>query len=31
MRFCTKVNYDWKKYYPKTLVSKFAWAEAKSE
>ena len=26
-----KVNYDWKKYYPKTLVSKFAWAEPKSE
>jgi len=29
--FCSKVNYDWKKYYPKTLVTKFAWAEAKSE
>jgi len=31
VRFCSKVNYDWKKYYPKTLVNKFAWAEAKSE
>jgi len=31
VRFCNKVNYDWKKYYPKTLVTKFAWAEAKSE
>jgi DNA topoisomerase-1 len=25
--FCRKVGYDWKAYYPKTLVSKFAWAE----
>jgi DNA topoisomerase-1 len=31
VRFCIKVNYDWKKYYPKTLVTKFAWAEAKTE
>jgi DNA topoisomerase-1 len=28
VKFCRKVNYDWKKYYPKTLVTKFAWAEA---
>jgi hypothetical protein len=21
------VGYDWRGYYPKTLVSKFAWAE----
>ena len=28
VRFCRKVNYDWKKYYPKTLVAKFAWAES---
>ena len=27
VRFCRKVNYDWKKYYPKALVTKFAWAE----
>jgi DNA topoisomerase-1 len=25
--FCGKVSYDWRGYYPKTLVSKFAWAE----
>jgi DNA topoisomerase-1 len=25
--FCQEVGYDWKSYYPKTLVSKFAWAE----
>jgi DNA topoisomerase-1 len=31
VRFCNNVNYDWKKYYPKTLVTKFAWAEPKSE
>ena len=28
VEFCRKVNYDWKKYYPKTLVTRFAWAEA---
>jgi DNA topoisomerase-1 len=28
VKFCRKVNYDWKNYYPKTLVTKFAWAEA---
>ncbi len=27
--FCQKVGYDWKSYYPKALVSKFAWAEQK--
>ncbi len=27
--FCQKVRYDWKSYYPKALVSKFAWAEQK--
>ncbi len=27
--FCQKVAYDWKSYYPKALVSKFAWAEQK--
>ena len=31
VRFCSRVNYDWKKYYPKTLITKFAWAETKSE
>ena len=25
--FCRKVNYDWKAYYPKALITKFAWAE----
>jgi DNA topoisomerase-1 len=30
VKFCRKVNYDWKNYYPKTLVTKFAWAEAQS-
>jgi len=30
VKFCRKVNYDWKNYYPKTLVNKFAWAEAQS-
>jgi DNA topoisomerase-1 len=25
--FCRKVDYDWKAYYPKTLVTKFAWAD----
>ncbi len=27
--FCQTVSYDWKSYYPKALVSKFAWAEQK--
>jgi len=27
VKFCQKVGYDWKAYYPKTLVAKFAWAE----
>jgi DNA topoisomerase-1 len=27
VEFCQRVNYDWQAYYPKTLVSKFAWAE----
>jgi DNA topoisomerase-1 len=30
VKFGRKVNYDWKAYYPKTLVAKFAWAEAES-
>jgi DNA topoisomerase-1 len=25
--FCRRVGYDWRKFYPKTLASKFAWAE----
>jgi DNA topoisomerase-1 len=25
--FCKKVNYDWKAYYPKSLVTKFSWAD----
>ena len=29
--FCRKVSYDWKAYYPKTLVTKFAWADKGSE
>jgi DNA topoisomerase IB len=28
VKFCRQVNYDWKNYYPKTLVTKFAWAES---
>ena len=28
VEFCQKVGYDWKAYYPKTLVSRFIWAEA---
>jgi DNA topoisomerase-1 len=28
VKFCRKVNYDWKNYYPKTLVTKFAWADS---
>jgi len=27
VEFCKKVNYDWKAYYPKSLITKFAWAE----
>ena len=27
VKYCRKVNYDWKNYYPKTLVTKFGWAE----
>jgi DNA topoisomerase-1 len=27
VEFCRKVNYDWKRYYPKALVTKFAWAD----
>jgi len=27
VRFCKKVNYDWKAYYPKALIGKFAWAD----
>ena len=27
VRFCRRVDYDWKAFYPKTLVTKFAWAE----
>jgi DNA topoisomerase-1 len=27
VKFCQKVEYDWKAYYPKTLVTKFAWAD----
>ena len=27
VEFCRKVEYDWQAYYPKTLVSKFAWAD----
>jgi DNA topoisomerase-1 len=27
--FCRSVDYDWKLYYPKTLVTKFMWAEEK--
>ena len=27
VKFCRKVDYDWKAFYPKTLVTKFAWAE----
>jgi intein/homing endonuclease len=28
VEFCKRVNYDWKAYYPKSLITKFAWAEA---
>jgi len=27
VQFCRKVDYDWKAYYPKALITKFAWAE----
>jgi DNA topoisomerase-1 len=29
VEFCLRVNYDWHAFYPKTLVTKFAWAETK--
>jgi DNA topoisomerase-1 len=29
--FCRKVGYDWKSYYPKTLVTKFMWADEKPQ
>jgi len=29
VEFCNKVNYDWHTFYPKTLVTKFAWADTK--
>jgi DNA topoisomerase-1 len=25
--YCKRVNYDWKAYYPKALITKFAWAD----
>jgi DNA topoisomerase-1 len=31
VEFCKKVDYDWHAYYPKTLVTKFAWAERKED
>lgn len=31
LMFCQKVGYDWRAYYPKTLVDKFAWAESKED
>jgi DNA topoisomerase-1 len=31
VEFCNRVNYDWHAYYPKTLVTKFAWAERKED
>ncbi len=31
VEFCRKVSYDWKTYYPKALVSKFAWTESKKD
>jgi DNA topoisomerase-1 len=27
VEFCRRVGYDWRGYYPKALVGKFAWAE----
>jgi DNA topoisomerase-1 len=27
VEYCKKVNYDWKAYYPKALITKFAWAD----
>lgn len=27
VEYSKKVNYDWKRYYPKALVTKFAWAD----
>jgi DNA topoisomerase-1 len=29
VEFCRRVGYDWKAFYPKTLVNKFAWAETR--
>jgi DNA topoisomerase-1 len=29
LMWCKKVNFDWKKYYPKTLQRKFSWIEEK--
>jgi DNA topoisomerase-1 len=29
--FCKKVDFDWKAYYPKSLVTKFAWADKGAE
>jgi DNA topoisomerase-1 len=31
VEFCKKVEYDWKAYYPKALVTKFAWADKGTE
>jgi DNA topoisomerase-1 len=31
VEFCRKVNYDWKAYYPKSLVTKFTWADKETE
>jgi DNA topoisomerase-1 len=31
VEFCNRVEYDWHAYYPKTLVTKFAWAERKDD
>jgi len=29
--FCKRVNYDWKAYYPKALITKFAWADPSAQ
>lgn len=31
VQFCQRINYDWHSFYPKTLVSKFTWADSKRE
>jgi DNA topoisomerase-1 len=31
VEFCQRVEFDWRAYYPRTLVSKFAWAERKPD